>query len=359
MSDRQVSGDQERVVAGASREAERRGRRPVLQPTDCGLAVTYRCNSRCQMCNIWRKPPTREHPPEAYYRLPESLRYVNLSGGEPFLRDDLVEIVRVVTERCHRPRIQISSNGLLPERIERQVRAILTETRADLNVGVSIDGIGDTHDQIRGVPGGFERAVETLRRVWAAGLRDGGINFTISDRNAHELQAVYSLAKEMGVEFSMTIVHNSEHYFDTQDNHFTARDMLRRQMDCVLSSELRSANPKRWYRAYYASGLLNYACGRSARYPCDAANGFFFLSPSLDVYPCVVLDGPMGNLGESTFDHIWSSKQAEAARRKVASCDERCWMGCTAFSVMRRNLPKVGAWAISRKLLAHLGHRVV
>ena len=60
-----------------------------MMPVDAVLAVTYRCNARCTMCGIWSSKPVAELPPAAYARLPASLRDVNLTGGEPFLRDDL------------------------------------------------------------------------------------------------------------------------------------------------------------------------------------------------------------------------------------------------------------------------------
>ncbi|RPJ42320.1 MAG: radical SAM protein, partial [Candidatus Latescibacterota bacterium] len=105
------------------------------RPIDVVLATTYRCNARCIMCNIWKNPSENDLLPEEYRFLPTSLRYVNVSGGEPFLRDDIPEIVRVVKERAPSSEIIISSNCFLPDRVERSMREAL---KIDPTIGVGI-----------------------------------------------------------------------------------------------------------------------------------------------------------------------------------------------------------------------------
>ncbi|MBN2566251.1 MAG: radical SAM protein, partial [Candidatus Eisenbacteria bacterium] len=76
-------------------------------PIGCVVAVTYRCNARCAVCDIWKSPsdPAAELAPEDYAWLPDSLRSVNISGGEPFLRDDLPGVVSFVARACPKARI--------------------------------------------------------------------------------------------------------------------------------------------------------------------------------------------------------------------------------------------------------------
>ncbi len=68
-----------------------------MKPVDAVIAVTYRCNARCAMCGIWKSQPGPDLPPEVYRKLPSSLRDVNLTGGEPFLRDDLAAVHEAAT----------------------------------------------------------------------------------------------------------------------------------------------------------------------------------------------------------------------------------------------------------------------
>ncbi len=78
-------------------------------PTDAVIAVTYKCNSKCVMCDIWKKPACKEIEPRLYAKLPGSLKYINISGGEPFLRKNLPEVIAVLSATCNEPRIGIST----------------------------------------------------------------------------------------------------------------------------------------------------------------------------------------------------------------------------------------------------------
>jgi len=116
------------------------------------------------MCDIWKLKETRELGLEYYKKLPTSLRDINVSGGEPFLRQDIVELVKILHETCPKARIVISTNGYLTNLIKDKMREIL-KCVPMVGVGVSIDGIGEMHDRIRGIPGGFGLAVNTVKAL--------------------------------------------------------------------------------------------------------------------------------------------------------------------------------------------------
>ena len=85
-------------------------------PTDASIILTYRCPMRCKMCNIWQNPTNKAEEIKAsdLKSLPK-LKFINLTGGEPFVREDLAEII----EECykHSPRIVISTSGWYEERV--------------------------------------------------------------------------------------------------------------------------------------------------------------------------------------------------------------------------------------------------
>jgi MoaA/NifB/PqqE/SkfB family radical SAM enzyme len=179
-------------------------------PVGCVAAVTYRCNARCAICDIWRHEadPASELGPEHYRWLPSSLRSINVSGGEPFLRDDIVDVVAVMREACTRARIVISTNGLTPGRIADAVSRM-----PEVAVRVSVDAVGPLHDRIRGVEDAFERAIETVTKLKERGVRDLGLAATSSEETAGEIAGVKELADEMGVEFVASAVHSSPFFF--------------------------------------------------------------------------------------------------------------------------------------------------
>jgi MoaA/NifB/PqqE/SkfB family radical SAM enzyme len=135
------------------------------------LFVTARCNARCATCFYWREmdaaPP--ELSVEEIRRIAKPigpLPTLLLSGGEPTLRTDLPEIVAAFYEANGLRYAGLPTNGLMPDRVRSLVEEIFRrcpEIRLDVNV--SLDDLRERHDTIRGVPGNFDRALETIRAV--------------------------------------------------------------------------------------------------------------------------------------------------------------------------------------------------
>ncbi|MHB0866617.1 MAG: radical SAM protein [Thermoleophilia bacterium] len=326
-------------------------------PFDCVVAVTYRCNSRCLMCNIWNEDAGDDLDAAVLAKLPDSLRYVNLSGGEPFLRQDLPELVQTVKRAAPAAQIIISSNGLVKR--TRETMARIRNIDPGVGLAISVDGIGATHDRVRGVPGAFEKTVALVRNLKADGMENLRLAFTVFDDNVREFSAVYELSRELGVQFTSAIAQGSQHYFKASGFQPVDPVQLREQFDSVAARELRTASPKRWARAYFDSGLYDFASGVGRPLQCHAAGDFFFLNPAGDLYACNVLDLPLGNLRENTFDEVWNSPEAIAARERVAACELGCWMICTARSAIKNNPLKVAGWVAAGKLKAILRRPVL
>jgi radical SAM protein with 4Fe4S-binding SPASM domain len=318
-----------------------------MMPLDAVLAVTYRCNARCAMCGIWNSKPVTELPPAVYARLPSSLRDVNLTGGEPFLRNDLAEIHAAVRSACRHARTIVSTNGLLTDRIVAAVGA-MASVEPGIGVAVSVDGPAEVHDRLRGVPGAYERAMGTLRGLQQAGFRNLRLAFTATRENANCLGQVYALARELRVEFSCAVQHGSKHYFQVRAPEAWS---VQAEIAPAIRGELRSLSPKRWARAYFMNGLSRFAAGRGRPLPCRAGRDFFFMSPSGDVFTCNVEAFRMGNLGRQSFDQIWNSPEASNARACADMCRGGCWMVCTARTALRRAWPRVLLWGLVHSIV--------
>lgn len=313
------------------------------------LAVTYKCNARCKMCNIWKSKPQRELLPEEFKTLSPNLRTINISGGEPFLRDDLPEIIRVINKTCNFPRMVISTNGLLPEKIKNMMIEIQKQSKK-IGVGISVDGVGDMHDKIRGVRGAYEKALHTIENMKSIGIRDLRIGFTISDINVEHLKDVYDLSSELGIEFTCSVAQNSEHHFMIDNNELKELSMLKDQLSYVVNKELSRGEPKKWFRAYYSYGIFHHANKRGRILPCDAGSRFFFMTPDGNIYPCDILNRVMGNSKEKSVDYLWKSKEALEIRDMVNKCEQNCWMVCTARTAIKKNIIKAGYWIVKSKI---------
>lgn len=316
-------------------------------PVGCVAAVTYRCSARCLMCDIWKRPGDArpELTADDYRWLPASLRSINVSGGEPFLRDDLVDVVRVMQEACPRARVVISTNGLAPDRIERMAAAMKR-----IAVRVSVDAVGALHDHARGVEGAYGLAVETVLRLKALGIGDLGLAATSMESTAGELAAVERLAGEMGVQFVASVAHSSPIYFGAQEGERPRSEAVAAEIAAMMRRQLRSPRPGDWAKAYYTRGLVEYVRGKPRMLPCGAGVDHFFLDPWGDVYPCNVQGLKMGNVSDGRFEEI-AERSHEAVRVAVAACREQCWMVCTVAPPMRRHPLRPLAWIAGARIL--------
>lgn len=310
----------------------------MTRPKEATLAVTFRCNSKCIMCNIWKETDFQEISPEAYSKLPRSLRTINITGGEPFMRKDLVDVIRNVHKAAPNSRVVISTNGYLTDRIVDSVREIL-KFHPRLGLGISVDGIGEVHDRVRGMKGGFEKAMETVKALKKMGLEDLRLGMTILPENADDLPAVYQLAKELGVEFTTTVAHNSGIYFRKTDNRPSGvSDRLKADLLTIEREQLRSATPKDWFRSYHLAGISDPSIRATLATRCEAASRFFYMDPRGDIYPCIVMDRCIGNIkAVKDFDSLYESKEFEAARSAAKSCKEDCWMVCNIRSLIAKH----------------------
>jgi MoaA/NifB/PqqE/SkfB family radical SAM enzyme len=174
---------------------------PKVLPIFLTISVNDWCNSMCKTCNIWMN--------KSYEKIKEELKldefqkifknygktyWITITGGEPFLRNDLVEVVKTIYDNTYPKIMTIATNGTIPERIVSWTSQILESCRRlKLIINTSLDGIGEQHDEIRGFKKNYERVVETIN-----GLKSlnnprliVGINSVISMFNVSNFSKIY------------------------------------------------------------------------------------------------------------------------------------------------------------------------
>lgn len=328
------------------------------EPIDGLIAINYRCNTRCVMCNIWEGKNDADFPVEMLEKIPATLKFLNISGGEPFLSRNIVDIVERSRKRFPRAAITISTNGIAHQAILKQAPA-LREIDPDIGLGISIDGIGEMHDRIRGVPGAFERCMKTLDGLLAAGFRNLRLAFTAAGANDSHYREVYDLAREKGVQFTSAVAHDSGHYFQTDTNGALDHAGIQEEIEYIVSSELKTMDPKRWFRAFFHMGLAQFVSRNPRPIQCGALSDFFFVDPKGNLYPCNILDEPVGNLNTSSWEDLWSSTRAQDLRKQIETCPKQCWMVCTARTSILKHPVQSAAWVARNKVKAHLGLEVL
>ena len=318
------------------------------------IIVTYRCNARCNMCNVWEYPTksNEEIGLDVIRKLPEMF-FTNITGGEPFIRQDLTDIVTELRKKSRR--IVISTNGFFTERI-----IGLCKQYPDLGIRISIEGLQEANDFIRGIPDGYNRTQNTLKKLHEMGLKDIGFAMTVQDANYKDLVTLYKMARGFDYEFATATVHNS-HYFHKWDNKIENKEALIGEFKRLIVELLKSKKPKEWFRAYFNYGLINFIRRKARFLPCEMGSNGFFVDPFGDVLVCNGMNEKqsLGNLKSQSWDSIWNSKRAEEVRKIVKACQKNCWMIGSAAPAMINHPVKPILWVLKNKARLMLGQSIV
>ena len=331
----------------------------VFAPTDISIITTYRCPMQCKMCNIWKNPtdPRLEIQPEELEILPH-VKFINITGGEPFIREDLDKIVEVAFRKA--PRVVISTSGWFEERVLELARKF-----PKIGIRISIEGLSQKNDELRGRAGGFDKGLRTLLSLREMGVKDIGFGITLSNKNSEDMLSLYRLSKALNMEFATAAFHNS-YYFHKDDNVITNRDTVCGNFAELINMQMREKHPKSWARAFFNMGLINYIEGNRRMLPCEAGLMKCFIDPYGVVYTCIVVEAKywiegMGNIRQAnSFSDIWSSEQAQHVRSLVRKCPKNCWMVGTVSPVMKKfaYARHPMGWIIKNKLRSLLGKPV-
>ncbi len=324
----------------------RRGRPD--QPRFLTYLVTFRCNARCVMCDCWRKPHADELSLPAiahiFRQLPR-LNAVRLSGGEPFLRRDLREIADLAAAYLRPLYLHITSNGFLTEQI---VHFCETRNRAlPLMLLISLDGVGEKHDAVRGIPGAWEKATRTLHalapRRKELNLRLA-VNQTIVDADGcAQYRALREVLIPLAVPHHVVIAYDQSATYSTAETTEMAPPVAGafptfgalppEQLQALFAdftADLRRYAPlERLAKRYYYRGIRNRLFHQRdlPNPPCVALSSHLRVYPNGDVPVCQFNSARLGNLAEQSFAELWQGERARTLRAWVARCPG-CWAEC-------------------------------
>jgi len=306
------------------------------------------------MCNTWQHPTKKsdEYTSELVKKIPDGLKFINITGGEPFLRDDLTEIVKIAVEKSER--VVISSNGFFTDKMVKMAETFGNK----IGFRISIEGLPAANDELRGIKNGFDHGIRTLVTLHGMGITDIGFGMTVSDRNAKDILELYRLSNAMGLEFATATTHNS-FYFHKSDNGFDNAEMVAGEFEKIAVELLKTNKPKNWFRAYFNMGLANKVRGGKRPLNCEVGTDVFFMDPFGNILPCNGSDEPMvmGNLKEQNFDDIWNSERAENIRKQVQCCNKECWMIGSASPAMKKHITIPLKWVVKNKLKLFLNKK--
>ncbi|TVQ96765.1 MAG: radical SAM protein [Deltaproteobacteria bacterium] len=360
-------------------------------PLNLTLSITYKCNSRCQSCDIWKIYPAEKErlkdeltldEIERIFRTVGQVYFFNISGGEPFLRRDIVDIVRLACEHLRPGVVHIPTNALNPERVTRLTEEILVGMRqwgpdgVKLTLKPSFDGVGERHDVVRGVAGNWQKLVRTLGLLRDLRQRHDhlrvGVGTVISTMNIHELPQIIAQARAFDVDTYISEVAEEREEMRNLGSGITPthqaydrgiqpfRDETFERLKSARGMELLTQGMRHEYYDITRRWLRD----RTQVIPCYAGLSNAHISPYGELWPCAILadSKSLGNLKEVDYDfwRLWHSERAAEVRASIRRRECDCPLANQAYGNMLlspRSMARV-AGTVARARFEALRERV-
>jgi sulfatase maturation enzyme AslB (radical SAM superfamily) len=307
-----------------------------IHPTVLIFHCTFVCDARCEMCSNWKRGNRKEDMTLAQIEqafaspLWRKIEIANVSGGEPTTRNDLVDVCRLMLDRLPRLRkFGINTTGLTPHRaipMLTKVAELCHERGVIFSTRVSIDGVGDMHNQVRQVKRGFDKAGETIAAMRALQQRvpfNFGISTTIFSMNLDDAENILAWARQEGLDIVFNMVRFTDPMLGNAELAETCRPVGQEEermrqffMDRVRMDPL--LDGQNYIYMHYADMIAN---GYHRLAPCPFQTQGIMLNPNGDLFFCENSD-VVGNVLEEDAEAIYFRESSQAHRRSIK--DDKC-----------------------------------
>jgi MoaA/NifB/PqqE/SkfB family radical SAM enzyme len=308
--------------------------------------TTYECNSRCINCLIWKNPKPEgeknELDAEALEKLFSDPMFaacpsIGLAGGEPTVSPFFWRLLECLPED---KRITITTNALATRRLVSYLTQ--AENRERYLIQVSLDGVDEVNDKVRGVKGSYRKTITLLSRLQELGV-SRLVSFTINRLNYHQVKDCYELARAYGAEFNTRMAYCGGAYANKNNRAVYAfnqqeLETLQRSLTEIIKAEMERPShlPE---KVVFLDKITDYHLGLQRDLPCFALQSGLVIDCYGDVFPnCPVLMTPLGSIRAQGLGAIWSSTQANQVRESVRTLKcGGCWNDCQVITNIARS----------------------
>jgi len=314
----------------------RRLNKTFILPINYTYSITSKCDSKCKTCNIWKQKSSDDLTKEEWKKIIRNIGnapfWITITGGNQFLRKDLSEIVGYILKYNKPKIINFPVSGTLPKLVVEQIKKILIEIkwkRVKLILNMSIDGIDELHNNIRGIKGAFKNTIKTFKELKKLQKRYHnliiGTYTIISKYNAKDINKIMAFITNdlkpdnQGIE----IAEKSKELFNIKENFVPSKDISIKVVNKYIKYISNSKNPplklKNFFRKKYYVTVKKTLLRNKEIIPCFAGIASIQISPSGKVWQCCTKADIMGNLRKENYDFrkIFFGKKADKIRRKI------------------------------------------
>lgn len=335
---------------------------PKLLPFNYTLNISFQCNSRCQTCNVWKKQ-VDELKMDEWEKVFQSLGHlpywVTISGGEPFLQAYLLEFCQKLYQICQPAIINIPTNAVLYQKIPQIAEQIIKSCpKSKIVINLSLDGVGEDHDKIRGVPGNFEKWKKTYEALRQFNYPNFifGIHSVMSKLNIDPSTSLRAGKFKELVEYSLSL--NPDQYIfeiaeergelDTIGMDITPSaaeyaEVIKKIRPFLIKKKQKGlARISQAFRMIYIDLVDQYLQNPRQTIPCYAGIASAQISADGQVWPCCIRANNVGNLRnhDYNFKKIWFDEKANEVRKSIKNRECGCPLANAAYSNMLLN-PKI------------------
>jgi MoaA/NifB/PqqE/SkfB family radical SAM enzyme len=333
--------------------------RILTLPVNITVSVSYRCNSRCKTCNVWLLPNddlTLQEWDLTFQSLGTAPYWFTFSGGEPTLRKDLPDMVYSAYRHCRPGIINIPTNGIqskiIPSRVERILELC---PKSEVIINLSLDGVGEKHNEVRGVRNNFSRAMATYAAFKE--LKKHYQNFTlgvhtvISNFNVdHFPELCEFVQRDLRPDQYITEIAEQRVELDTVglgitptvEKYSVAIDTL---VESLREQKLNGVSQiTQGFRKQYYELVKRTLREHRQVIPCMAGVASAQIAPNGDVWTCCIRAESMGNVREHNYDFgsVWRTGKAKELRRSIKNRECYCPLANAAYTNMLTHVPTLG-----------------
>lgn len=322
------------------------------KPYKLNFAITYQCQSRCLTCNIWEIKPKNELTTEEiaeFARKNNYFKWIGITGGEPFLRSDIVEIVSSFNENCKDLYLlTMPTNSLCnPDQVEKKLRQILEMKIPKVVITVSLDGYSELHDKIRGVTGNYDKAIEIYSRLEKLKKEYKNLSsvfgYTLSKFNKGQFEATYESVKKSFPDityndFHINLAQTSENYYANAGTDIKAFDSETvEELNRIFEKREKGLEPMSMVENAFLKKLSEFAGTGSSPMRCRSLEASVFMDGWGNVYPSVMWNKKIGNIKETSYElsPILKGTEANEVMRAIAAGHEPAqWTSCESYQII-------------------------